>query len=646
MIQAGDTIDGYRLEDVIGRGGMGTVYRAIDTGLDKEVALKIIAPHLAEDPTFLARFRSEAKALARLDAPGIVRVLALRETRRATFIAMEYVAGPPLRQVLQQAGRLEWPEAVSLLRQILSAVGHAHSSGVLHRDLKPSNILLTEDGRVKITDFGLAKIGTSEAEITATYETAGTVAYMSPEQVKGLKHVDERSDLFSVGLVAYEMLTGELPFSRSGSHYSIQRSIVQEPFDAPSVHNDQLPARVDTVVTRLLSKAPQDRYPTAREALKDLKPLDAPSRVPQPSSFHGSSGDSGSIKRSGPWVWAGVTAAALAVLTGIMVGVSSLLNPSTTTPAAVPDSSATLRVETTPAAQLFVNGDSVGRSPASLSVPPGSVQVRAEHPDYVSAETTLTASSAAAVRFDLQRRSEEPRLATRPAMGAIRIVSIPSDALVLSGADTLGTTTLSWAARPGTANITVEKEGYVPKTLRPRVTAGSTVSLGVQLRPKPSVVALNFFPYAEEVRLDGVLQASSQVVTWSDSLQPGEVYTVEAMYGSTRWIESVSLRPGGAYEKTVDFTDSVRVTIVAQDENNQNVPNAEILVDGSPVGFTPQDLDLNIGRHTITVRDNDYIQEQRVIDLDTDAAGRFVFTLKRPTSVTDSTTTTTTGTLQ
>ncbi|WP_240333247.1 serine/threonine-protein kinase [Salinibacter ruber] len=280
MPDAGDILDGYRLDAVIGRGGMGTVYRATDQALEKTVALKVIAPHLADDDTFVRRFREEAKALARLDADGIVDVYTLRETEEALFFVMEHVEGPSLETVLRRRGQLEPPQALSLLRQVLTAVGHAHASGVLHRDLKPSNILIDADGQAVITDFGLAKILASDADLTATHDQLGTVAYMSPEQVKGLQNVDAASDLFAVGLLAYEVLTGRLPFDRSGSDFVVQRAIVDASFPPPSTHAPEVPPAVEQVVLDLLSKDPAARPPDARAALDRLPAPEAADEEP------------------------------------------------------------------------------------------------------------------------------------------------------------------------------------------------------------------------------------------------------------------------------------------------------------------------------------------------------------------------------
>lgn len=626
MVQVGDTIDGYRIEDVIGRGGMGTVYRAVDMGLEKHVALKVIAPHLAEDPTFLARFQSEAKALARLDAPGIVRVLALRESTRATFIAMEYVDGPPLREMLREAGPLDWPDAISILRQILHAVQHAHASGVLHRDLKPSNILLTKNGRVKITDFGLAKIRTSDTDLTATHETAGTVAYMSPEQVEGLKHVDERSDLFSVGLMAYEMLTGHLPFSRSGSYYSIQRAIVQEPFEPPSTLVEGLPERVDTVVMRLLEKDAGARYGSAEQALNVLEPLDAPSRVSTPAILSTPAASS-QTETSPSWVWAMSAVAALLVLAGITLGVVRALDVPPA-PAAPADTSVTLAIRTQPVAQIFVNGDTLGPSPQSeVRVPPGTVTVRAERPDFVAAETTFTAAGGGSVtlRLDEAQGSTEPVSDIRT--GQMEISSNPSGATVEINGIPSGETPLTLSRPVGPASIRVTKAGYRSYRSERQIRKDGSTNVSATLQPIPAAVTLNFQPFAT-VSVDDEQRSIERVEYWADSLRPGR-RTIVATYRSTEWVQVIDLEPGASFTKDVDFTKEVEVSIIAQDENGESIPNAEILVDGEPAGYAPQSVPLRVGRHIIQVQKPGFRGTERTVDVDEDAAGRLMFTLRK-----------------
>ncbi|MDP2364009.1 MAG: serine/threonine-protein kinase, partial [Ignavibacteria bacterium] len=182
----GKTIDNYRIIEVIGRGGMGVVFKALDTSLEKIVALKMIDPFLARDENFVRRFKTEAKALAKLENQNIVAVYALRETESGFFMVMEYVESKPLSQYLQENGPFNITDTISITKQLLNAIGHAHKVGVIHRDIKPSNILICDNGKIKVTDFGLAKVVEQKGpSSTVTQARAGTLYYMSPEQVKG-----------------------------------------------------------------------------------------------------------------------------------------------------------------------------------------------------------------------------------------------------------------------------------------------------------------------------------------------------------------------------------------------------------------------------------------------------------------------------
>jgi len=234
----------------IGKGGMGAVYKARQPGLDRFVALKILPPQVASGPGFAERFTREARALARLSHPNIVAVHEFGQVNNLPFFLMEFVDGPNLRQ-LEQAGKLSPREALQIVPQICEALQFAHDEGIVHRDIKPENILLDKKGRVKIADFGIAKImgREGEAELTETKGVIGTPHYMAPEQVEKPQEVDHRADIFALGVVFYEMLTGELPLGK---------------FAAPSrkVHVD---VRLDDVVLRALEKEPERRYQQASQ---------------------------------------------------------------------------------------------------------------------------------------------------------------------------------------------------------------------------------------------------------------------------------------------------------------------------------------------------------------------------------------------
>ena len=257
----GKIIDGYKILDLLGQGGMGIVYKAEDVALSRIVALKMIAPDLASQDSFLRRFQSEARALARVHSPFIVGIHTLRKSGNHVFIVMEYVDGWTLSDEMNK-GLLETRRAFSILRQLLQAFSHAHGVGVVHRDIKPSNIMLTREGRVKVTDFGLAKLRREDGMSTVTQGIAGTARYMSPEQVQG-KKIDHRSDIYSLGMTLYHMFAGKLPFEPDEGTYSILRRVVEEDFPQVSELNGSISPALSEIISRALAKDPDDRFQSA-----------------------------------------------------------------------------------------------------------------------------------------------------------------------------------------------------------------------------------------------------------------------------------------------------------------------------------------------------------------------------------------------
>jgi serine/threonine protein kinase len=268
----GEVIDSYKIMSIIGRGGMGVVFKAMDMSLEKVVALKMIDPILARDDNFLRRFQTEAKALAKLENPYIVTVYALRETEKGTFIVMEYVNPKNLSDWIKEKGAFSWQDCLAISKQLLNAIGYAHKVGVIHRDIKPSNILLTDNKKVKVTDFGLAKVAQQTgASSTVAQMRAGTLHYMSPEQVKGLKNVDSRSDLYSLGMTIYEMLTGRVPFEKSDSEFTIQKQIVDGKIPSALKFNTKIPKQFAKIISKSTENDPLKRYQNADEMLLDIK---------------------------------------------------------------------------------------------------------------------------------------------------------------------------------------------------------------------------------------------------------------------------------------------------------------------------------------------------------------------------------------
>ncbi len=259
----------YELRRAIGIGGMARVYLAHDHRLNREVAAKILDPALAADPTFVERFRREAQASAALNHPNIVTIFDTGATEDSYFIAMEYVPGPNLKEVLQARGPLPEADALAIGAQIAAALATAHHHGLIHRDIKPHNVLLAPDHRVKVTDFGIARAA-GASSLTATQAVMGSAQYLSPEQALH-QPVDGRSDLYSLGIVLYELLTGNPPFAGDSLVAVAMMQVHTQPPSLRALRPDLAP-ETEAVVMRALEKDPAARFPTA-DAMRDA--LDA-----------------------------------------------------------------------------------------------------------------------------------------------------------------------------------------------------------------------------------------------------------------------------------------------------------------------------------------------------------------------------------
>lgn len=252
------------LTGLIGRGGMGAVYRARQTNLDRDIALKVLPTTRAADPSFAERFVREAQSLARLSHPHIVTIYDFGETEGLYYLIMEFVDGVNLRQLMEEG--IDSAQALRVVPQICDALAFAHERGIVHRDIKPENILVGRDGHVKIADFGLAKLldrAVPDVSLTGQQDVLGTLNYMAPEQLERPREVDHRADIYSLGVVFYELLTGELPLGR---------------FDPPS-ERVQIDVHLDEVVLRALAKEPTRRYQSAAEMKTQI--LETP--APQPA---------------------------------------------------------------------------------------------------------------------------------------------------------------------------------------------------------------------------------------------------------------------------------------------------------------------------------------------------------------------------
>ncbi len=279
----------YELQERIGRGGMAEVYRAYHAALDRNVAIKILHPFLGEDPAFKDRFESEARNVARLRHPNIVQVYDFEHdtTRDLYYMVMEYIDGASLRARLLslefEGQRLTIPESINITRQLASALAYAHSRGMIHRDIKPGNIMFDSEGRVVLTDFGIARI-ISGPNMTASGSMVGTPAYMSPEQGLG-QSGDNRSDIYSLGIVLYQMVTGTIPYD-ADTPIAVVLKHVNDPLPPPSGLNPDIPEGLERILYKALAKSPAERYQNVEEMIVHLDDLEAASTLVIPIPGH------------------------------------------------------------------------------------------------------------------------------------------------------------------------------------------------------------------------------------------------------------------------------------------------------------------------------------------------------------------------
>jgi serine/threonine-protein kinase len=284
----GSVVGSYKITDKIGEGGMGAVFKGVDVMLEREVAIKMLRPELSRNPQIVERFRTEAVTLAKLNHPYIATLYSFLRQGDDFFMVMEFVRGETLDTVIRKSGPMQTERAVALFCQALEGIEHAHSQGIIHRDIKPANMMLASEGAIKVMDFGIARVlGTDR--LTKTGHLIGTVEYMSPEQIRG-EETDGRSDVYSLGILLYEMLTGRVPFT-SSSEYELMRRQIEDAPTPPRVFASQVPLALEQIIMRALAKKPEARHQSAGEfrslLVRDIwpstTPLDAAAQYAAPA---------------------------------------------------------------------------------------------------------------------------------------------------------------------------------------------------------------------------------------------------------------------------------------------------------------------------------------------------------------------------
>lgn len=382
----------YEIIKELGRGAMGLVYQAHDPEIDRLIALKVLREDRLTSAAFVQRFLKEARAIGRLSHPRIVTVYDVGQDHGTIYIAMELLQGEPL-NVLLEKKKFSPEEIANLGIQIAETLDYAHQKGIIHRDIKPSNILVQADGQIKITDFGIAHIEDPEASMqTQAGEILGTPAYMSPEQVMG-QPADGRSDLFSLGIILYELSTGKRPFG-GPNLAAIFQSITQDNPPSPTEINPAIPKILSQAIMRCLEKSPASRYPTGKELVEALRSVREVPRIPELKK---------EIKRPRRFLWYAIIAI---VLFGGGLSYYLFKPVGVKEPAAVKEAvkesavkkeaagekikTGFLRLDSNPMeAQIFINGVFKGKTPARLEVPAGTHEVRLVLPNHYDWEAQV-----------------------------------------------------------------------------------------------------------------------------------------------------------------------------------------------------------------------------------------------------------------
>jgi serine/threonine protein kinase len=265
-------IGDYKLTKMLGKGGMGSVYKARQISLDRDVALKVLSKDLASHPAFVQRFQREAKMMAKLDHPNILRCYDVREAMGYHFLAMEFVEGGSVQRWLKNLGKFTVGDALHIILAVSRGLEHAHEQGLVHRDIKPDNILLTKKGVIKVADLGLAKATDDDLGLTKTGTGAGTPLYMAPEQARDAKHVDSRCDIYALGAMLYAFLTGQAPFEGT-TLVELVEAKEKAKFKPIRSFNTDVPERIDLIVDKMLAKDPKHRYASCTEVVEELESL-------------------------------------------------------------------------------------------------------------------------------------------------------------------------------------------------------------------------------------------------------------------------------------------------------------------------------------------------------------------------------------
>ena len=648
-VLVGQVIDNYEIVKVLGYGGMGTVFKAIDQNLEKEVALKLMDPRLSNDKEFIKRFRTEGKSQALLQHPNIVTVHTLRGTDLGLFLVMEYVEGETLARKIQSGGSIPWQEALPIFKQLISAIEHAHSKGVIHRDIKPNNVIMDVTGKVKITDFGLARVQ-HDFGVTKTGYSGGTFVYSAPEQIKDFKKADNRSDIYSIGMTFYEVLAGKLPFDPTESNLTIQLKILDGNITPLKQLNPNLPHQLVQIINKAIHKDPDKRFQSAGamlSALEEFEGKTSTSATPESTKIY---------KRSYKPIYITALSIILILVLGYYFNLPEKVKQLFATSGAPAIPKSTLKIDSEPAgAQVFLNGNPIGLTPLNHSVEENAnLKFRIERQGYTVLDTVIAvtteqnrslslklqpvilAKSKEPVkkRTEPERKPPEPvenRISpttteVKPALGRITVNSQPAGASIwVDGQKIENLTTPSSFEniKVGKHTVTLRKNGYQDFSTTVNVEQNRSSIISETLMALTGTVKILVRPWGS-IYIDGKLKEKDSNIQYAESLPFGfhDIRVIHPQLG--RWEKQVEIRSKTPQEYVIDFNLSVDLIITSEPKY------AEIFIDGKSLGaYTPKKIKVKTGDHIIEVRKEGYKNNKKEILIDKSISEPIHFTLER-----------------
>src|SRR5579883_1772836 len=569
----------YELRELLGEGGVGQVYGAWDSVLGRQVAIKMLRPELSRDREFLTRFYGEAQRLANLNHANITTLYEYVKGQRP-FMVMELVRGRTLKELLAHRHHLPVRESLAVLAQTLDGLAHAHRLRVIHRDIKPSNLMVTDGGVVKIMDFGIARVHGSQ-HMTRAGQAFLTPLYASPEQIRG-EEADERSDLYGLGVVFYEMLAGRPPFIAK-SEYLLERAHLEEPPPSLAMLVPGLDPRIEAAVMQALAKKPEERFASAEEFARAvgarairgdapdilqefiaeagrktadetrLRPLAQPPSIPlaplspPPAAAAEPTAAAKPAEATGPVGGGGRRRIALiggiAAALAALVALFALLQPLDEVRMAIfgaprtrptpPPLAAALEVRTTPAgAMLRIDGRAAGAAPLSQKLAPGQHVIAASLPGY-QAKTLSVA---------LQPGQNPPvSIALTPLAAALEVRTTPAGAMLRIDGRAAGAAPLSQKLAPGQHVIAASLPGYQAKTLSVALQPGQNPPVSIALTPLAAALEVRTTPAGAMLRIDGRAAGAAPL---SQKLAPGQHVIAASLPGYQAKTLSVALQPG------------------------------------------------------------------------------------------------------